>query len=100
MANKTSQHILGTSANLLGFCLFILTSLHIADKTQNSLVDEFTASIALLLTASSVFSFVSIRTVNNSREARLEQIADYLFVCSLIGILGIIFFIALQFFNL
>lgn len=27
MANNTQQHILNTSANLLGFCLFVITSL-------------------------------------------------------------------------
>lgn len=55
MANKTSQHILGTSANLLGFCLFVITSLHLAIKTENTLIDEFTCIVALLLTVSSVF---------------------------------------------
>lgn len=54
MANKTSQHILGTSANLLGFCLFIITSLHLTNHAENSLIDEFTAIIALFLTISSV----------------------------------------------
>jgi hypothetical protein len=72
MANKTSQHILGTSANLLGFCLFVITSIHLADKTKNNLIDEFTSIIALLLTASSVFSFISIRTENEKREYRFE----------------------------
>ncbi len=62
MANKTSQHILSTSANLLGFCLFIITSLHLTDRSENSLIDEFTSIVALLLTLSCVFSFISIRT--------------------------------------
>ncbi len=45
MANNTSQHILSTSASLLGFCLFIITSLHFNNQTENSLIDEFTAII-------------------------------------------------------
>lgn len=97
MANKTSQHILGTSANLLGFCLFIITSLHLANKTENNLIDEFTSIVALLLTVSSVFSFISIRTQNKTREYKFEQIADYLFIISLIGIFGIIAFIIINF---
>ncbi len=97
MANKTSQHILSTSANLLGFCLFIITSLHIANKTENSLIDELTSVVALLLTISSVFSFISIRSENKKLEQRLEQVADYLFIISLIGILGIIAFIIIKF---
>ncbi|MBP8792316.1 MAG: hypothetical protein KBE41_02250 [Lutibacter sp.] len=99
MANKTSQHILGTSANLLGFCLFIITSLHLANKTENGLIDEFTAIIALLLTVSSVFSFVSLRTENSKKEMLFEKTADYLFIISLIGIFGIIAFIIINFWN-
>ena len=59
MANKTSNHILGTSANLLGFCLIIITSLHLTNQSENYLVDEITALVALLLTISTVFSFIS-----------------------------------------
>lgn len=97
MANKTAQHILGTSANLLGFCLFIITSLHLTNRAENNLIDEFTSIIALLLTVSSVLSFISIRTENKNREYKLEQIADYLFIISLIGIFGIIVFIIFNF---
>jgi hypothetical protein len=97
MANRTSQHILGTSANLLGFCLFIITSLHITNKTENSLIDEFTSIVALILTVSSVFSFISIRTEKKVKEFKLEKIADYLFLTSLIGIFGIIVFITIYF---
>lgn len=99
MANKTSQHILGTSANLLGFCLFVITSLHLTSQTKNILIDEFTSIVALLLTISSIFSFASIRTENKNKEYKLEQIADYIFVISLLCIFGIIAFITLNFWN-
>ncbi len=99
MANKTSQHILGTSTNLLGFCLFILTSLHITDKTENSLIDELTSIVALLLTISTVFSFVSIRTENKNREYKLELFADYLFFTSLLGVFIILTFLIVNFWN-
>ena len=97
MANKTSPHILSTSANLLGFCLFVITTLHIANKTANSFVDEFATVIALFLTASSVFSFMSIKTKNLAKEEKLEDIADMLFIVSLFGILGVIFFILINY---
>jgi hypothetical protein len=97
MANNTSQHILNTSANLLGFCLFVITSLHIADKIESHLIDEFTSVIALLLTISCVFSFISIKTKSVQREVKLETIADYFFMSSLIGILIIILLITLNF---
>ena len=97
MANNTSQHILGTSANLLGFCLFIITSLRIADKIETHLIDEFTSVIALMLTFSCVFSFISIKTKYARREIVMENIADYFFIASLIGILVIILLITLNF---
>lgn len=97
MANNTSQHILNTAANLLGFCLFVITSLHIANREEIHLIDELTSGVAVLLTFSCIFSFVSIRTKHPVKELRLEKLADYLFVSSLVGILIIILLIALNF---
>jgi uncharacterized membrane protein len=99
MANKTSQHILGTSANLLGFCLFILTSLHITDKTENSVFDEIAIIIALLLTSSTILSYVSLRTENKTREYRLERAADYLFLTALLGIVITVIFLIVNYWN-
>ena len=87
MANKTSQHILNTSANLLGFCLFIITSLHITDQIESSFIDEITAVVAVMLTVASFLSFFSIRTSDIAREQLLETIADYIFIAALAGIL-------------
>ena len=97
MANKTSQHILSTSANLLGFCLFIITSLHFSNKTENNLIDEFTSFIALVLTISTVFSFISIRTKDAEKEKIFEKIADYSFFISLLGIFAVILIILINF---
>jgi hypothetical protein len=97
MANKTSPHILSTAANLLGFCLFVITSLHIANRSQGTLIDEFTSVVAVLLSGSCLFSFFSIRTSVAKTEQRLEAIADYFFMLSLAGILLIIAFITFHF---
>ena len=97
MANNTSQYILSTSANLLGFCLIVITSFHIADKAVASRVDEFTSVIAILLTFSCAFSFFAIRTKNEINEKRFERVADYLFLISLAGVLIIISLIALRY---
>ncbi len=99
MANNTSQHILSTSANLLGFCLFVITSLHISNVSASSIIDEFTSIIALLLTISCIFSFLSIRTSNPGRERQLETVADYLFLISLLGIVVIILLLVFRFIN-
>src|SRR5690349_11747511 len=97
MANNTSQHILGTAANLLGFCLFVITSLHVSDTAATSIIDEFTSVIALMLTISCFFSFLSIRTSNPTRERKFETFADYLFFASLIGIAVIILLLVFNF---
>ena len=86
MANNTSPHILNTSATLLGFCLIVITSLHISKSI-----------IAVLLTLSSIFSFISIKTNNTKKEKSFENIADYFFIISLLGILIIILLITLNY---
>lgn len=96
MAKNTSQHILNTSANLLGICLFVITSFHINNKAQTSLVDDFTSLIAVFLSASSVLSFFSIRAEDLKVKDRLEVVADYLFMIALVGVMLVILFIALK----
>ena len=73
MADKTLKRILETSANLPAFYLFIITSLHLTNKTDNNLIDEFTSIVALLLT-SLVFSFISIIAEIKAREYRLNKL--------------------------
>jgi len=99
LANKTSQHILNTAANLLGFCLFIVTSLHFTNKSANNLIDEFTSVIALLLTISCLLSFISIRTENEKKEFYYEKIADNFFFISLLGIFAVIVFIIINYWD-
>jgi MFS superfamily sulfate permease-like transporter len=93
MANQTSQHILSTAATLLGFCLFVITSMHIFNYSDKSIIDDFTAGIALFLITSGLFSFFSIRSKYPVLERRLEIAADYFFITSLMGILVIILLI-------
>lgn len=99
MPSKTSPHILNTAANLLGFCLIVITSLHIAEKTQHNLIDEFASIIAVLLIFSCIFSFASLRSDNIKRETVLEKIADTFFFLALSGILVIIIYLAIKLWN-
>jgi hypothetical protein len=98
MATNTSQHILSTAANLLGFCLIVITSLKFNDQVETYIINFLTSSIGILLTISCLFSFASIRTTKETREKRLENIADYLFFTSLIGILIVIVFMLIDLF--
>src|ERR1700744_3871124 len=84
MANNTSQHVLNTATSLLGFCLVVITSFHLTNKAESSLIDEFTSVIAMFLIFSCLFSFLSIRTKNELLERRLETIAEYLFLTAII----------------
>jgi surface polysaccharide O-acyltransferase-like enzyme len=97
MPSNTSKHILSTSANLLGFCLFVITSFHVTNKSADSIIDEAASLIALLLSLSCFFSFVSIRTSDARKEERWEKIADYFFLYALVGIIMIIFLLVLKF---
>jgi uncharacterized membrane protein len=97
MAKNTSQHILSTAANLLGFCLFVITTIHVTNKAELSFIDEFTSSIAILLIFSCLFSFYSLKTNNEILERKLENIADYIFLASLVGILAVVILIVFNF---
>jgi hypothetical protein len=97
MANTTSQHILSTSANLLGFCLFVITAFHIDNSIELHYIDDLTIVVALLLSISCLFSFAAIRTKNEDKEKRWETIADYFFIVALVGIMIIIVFITFNF---
>ena len=96
MANNTSPHILSTSANLLGFCLFVITSFHVSNRSETSIIDELTSLVALLLVVSCLLSFFSLRSENQKKEQQFETIADFLFIASLTGILVIVMLITLN----
>jgi hypothetical protein len=96
MTNNSSQHVLSTSASLLGFCLVVITSLHIANRIEKHMLDEFTSIMSALFAISCLFSFISIRSIIPKREIAFEKIAFYFFVVGLVGILLIIFLISLQ----
>jgi hypothetical protein len=66
--------------------------------TERYFIDEFTSVVAVLLTFSCMFSFVSIRTKIETREKHYETIADYLFLVALAGILIIILLITFNLF--
>jgi len=100
MANTTSQHILSTSTNLLGFCLFVLTSIHLNNASKDTLVDELTSIVALFLIVSVIFSFLSIRTDDPNKEKKYENIADWFFFIAIIGILFVIVFMVIKYWSI
>jgi hypothetical protein len=97
MSNNTPQQILPTAANLIGFSLFVITSMHVSDKAASSWIDEFVSVVTLMLTFSCLFSFIAIRTNVNARRAQMEMFSEYTFIFSLLGILLIILLLVFGF---
>lgn len=97
MPESKSPHILSTSSNLLGFCLIVMTSLKIADRTEASILDELTGVASVLLMASCILSFQSMRTANVTRSERLERSADVIFLGGLSMVFLAILLIAFHF---
>ncbi|MBV4359683.1 hypothetical protein [Pinibacter aurantiacus] len=81
-----SPHILNTSSNLLGFCLIVLTSIRIAKFGSATFIDDSTGMAAMLLMASCLLSFLSMRSQIESRSRKLELLADYAFLVALVCI--------------
>jgi hypothetical protein len=78
-----SPHILNTSANLLGFCFIVLTSVKISKLEESSFIDEGAALAILIFMGSCLLSFIAMR--NTAHHAlKYERIADILFLFGLI----------------
>ncbi len=83
---ELSQHILPTSAQLVGVCVTVISLvkvLHIGNV--GSLLDELLAIDTLLFTVSAVLSYVSMR---GGESARLEKYADQCFMLGLVELGG------------
>ena len=77
-----TQHILPTSAQLLGVCITVISLVKILHIGQvGSLLDKLLAIDALFFTISAALSYASIRGV---KSARLEKYADHIFMLGLL----------------
>jgi hypothetical protein len=95
MPNKSrSPHILNTSSNLLGFSLIVLTSIKVAGFNHATVIDDCTGVAALLLMASCILSFLSMKSKHERISERIETIADYIFLLALICISITIVFVS------
>jgi len=83
MPEKRAPHILNTSANLLGFCFIVLTSIKVSKMEDVTLIDESTALAIVLFMSSCILSFLSMRS-KTSAGYRLEKAADIIFLSGLL----------------
>ena len=76
-----SQHILPTSAQLVGVCMTVISLIKVLHIGQvGSMLDKLLAVDALLFTVSAVFSYAAIRGI---KSASLEKYADQFFMVGL-----------------
>lgn len=83
MSENRSPHILSTSANLLGICFIVLTSLKKLNLANGSLIDEFAVLAVVIFMTSCILSFISMRR-ERTVSKRLEKIADIIFLSGLV----------------
>ena len=83
MPENRSPHILSTSANLLGICFIVLTSLKKLNLVDDSLIDEFAVVAVILFMTSCILSFISMRRERNESQ-KLVKIADFVFLSGLV----------------
>lgn len=78
-----SHHILNSASNLFGASVVIVTALHISRFAHQTYADEIAFAAAVVLLASCLASYQSIRSGNE----RMETVADRLFVVAQILLL-------------
>jgi len=83
MSQNRSPHILNTSANLLGICFIVLTSLKKLNLADGSLIDEFAVLAVIIFMTSCILSFMSMRKKQGESE-KMEKIADLIFLSGLV----------------
>ncbi len=91
--NNRSPHILSTSANLLGFCFVVLTSVKISKLQDSSYIDEGASAAIIIFMSSCLLSFLAMRS-QTSRAKKMERTADILFLFGLIVLFFTTIFIA------
>ncbi len=78
-----SPHILNTSANLMGFCFIVLTSVKISNLNESTFIDEGAALAIIVFMMSCLLSFLAMRSTDLGSK-KLEGAADVLFLSGLI----------------
>jgi tellurite resistance protein TehA-like permease len=94
--SSNAPHILSTSANLMGICFLVLTSLKALKMTGQTLMDECASVAVCLFMLSCLLSFMAMRSTS-LRASRYETFADYIFMAGLVDLCITTLFIAFRF---
>lgn len=79
---QVANHILPSSANLLGVCFLIFSLVSTVGKPKETLLDELAIAGVFIFLGSSLFSYLSLRV--QGRNVLLERIADCIFIFGLV----------------
>ena len=89
-----SQHILPTSAQLVGVCMTVISLVKVLHIGQaGSLLDKFLAIDALLFTISAALSYASMR---GEKSENFEKYADQFFMLGLFELGGCAILLAFE----
>lgn len=93
-----AKQILSSSGTMIGLCTTTIGLIKIVEgRIGPSNVDIFIALLGSMFLGSAVLSYASIRTATRPKwSARLEGVADVLFISGLIAIVGLILLFALE----
>lgn len=97
--NNKAPHILNTSANLLGFCLLIITSIKVARFGDATIIDNITGIAAICLMLSCILSFLAMKTVGRKKSETLEYVADLIFLVALLCVAATIVLVSFNIFG-
>jgi hypothetical protein len=86
--DSLASHILPVSGTMIGVCVTLIGLARIAAARHGtSQVDQYAAIAAITFLVSALTSYLSIRYASRARlSARIEQVADMIFLCGLVGI--------------
>jgi drug/metabolite transporter (DMT)-like permease len=76
-------HLFSVSAGLVGVCLTVIGLIRVAGESS-SLNDDFLTGDALGFLICCLLSYAALRSRNPRMQARLERIADYVFLCCML----------------
>ena len=92
--SELSQHILPTSAQLVGVCMTVISLVKVLHIGQaGSVLDKCLAIDALIFTISAALSYSSMR---DDRSGNLEKYADQFFMVGLFELGGCAILLSLQ----
>ncbi|WP_047538295.1 hypothetical protein [Methylotenera versatilis] len=98
MVNKVtdiSRHILPVSSTMVGVCMTVITVMQLVPKGKvASWADDLIAIDGLFFLASTIFSYWSLRSDNNT--AKTEAFADRLFLLGMILMVIVSFLVAFE----